>query len=126
MGGKKRVSSPPQGGAEAGAVGHLLLTSSIGEVDGRRAVVLLAAQPDPQHPAEYLLEATVVPERPLDQKLRMVLEWQGGRRTAVVGNGSQARWRGIPAAALQALQAGDQQALVLRLEKATDEGDALG
>lgn len=126
MGGKKRVSSPPQGSAEAGAVGHLLLTSSIGQVDGRRAVVLLAAQPDPQHPAEYLLEATVVPERPLDCNLRMVLEWQEGRRTAVVGNGGQARWQGIPAAALKALQAGDQQALVLRLEKATDEGDALG
>ncbi len=112
-----------RGAAEAG--GPLLFTSSIAQLAQGRAVVLLAAQPDPRQAAAYLLEATVVAEQPVQEPLRLVAEWGEERRTAPVDRAGVAHLRGIPSEVLQALQAGDPRALVLRIENAS-EGDALG
>lgn len=115
-----------------GAFGSLLLTSPVlsFEPDGR-AVVLLAAQPDPVHPGRCRLEATVVPEpvgavHALPLQLRLVVQWAGGRRTARLGGAGCARLSGIPTAVVQALQAGEPEALLVRIERVTGEGDALG
>jgi hypothetical protein len=94
-------------------------------VDQGRAVVLLAAQPDPRRPASYLLDATIVPQEPLDQPLLLTVQWQGERRTAVVSESYRARLQGIPAEAVQALQAGDQGALLVQIEKVMDGTDAV-
>ena len=106
--------------------GHLLLTSSIGQLAGGRAVALLAAQPDARRPGEYRLEAAVVSEPPVSGALRLIARWEGGERTAMVDGAGCARISGIPAAVVQALRAGDQQALHLQIEATTGELDALG
>ncbi len=122
---KKAIPRPAGKRGAADAAGYLLLTSSVAVLQEGRAVVLLAAQPDPQSPGEYLLDATVVPERPLTQGLCLAVQWQGGRQVAPV-EGGIARLSGIPAAALSALRGGDSQALVIDLAGATGESDALG
>ena len=106
--------------------GSLLLTSSVAHLNGRRAVVLMVAQPDPVQAGAYLLEATLVGEEPLPGSLRLVLAWEGGEQTAALDDAGCARFRGIAAAAVRALQAGDAGAFRLRIEKQTGESDALG
>ena len=100
------------------AASALLVTSTIVELEQGRAVVLFTAQPEPQDPTQYRLEATVVPEKPLAAALRLVVEWPGGRRRARLDPRGRARLRGLPGAPLLALQRGDAQALVVHLERA--------
>ena len=113
---------------QAGGGRYVVMTSPICQLQDGCAVVLVAAQPDPRQPSTYLLDATVVAERPLRQPLRLVARWQGGERTAAVDPGAGARLRGIPATALQALpgQALSGQGLRLALEPVARGGHALG
>ncbi len=122
--GHEGTAGPPlaDGGEAAGA--ELLATPIIDLAEGR-VVVLLAAQPDPERPGEYVLDATAVPEAPLAAPLRLVLSWQGGRRTVTTSRAGRARVRGIPAPVVGALRSGDREALLLQV-KLTSESDAMG
>lgn len=104
--------------AESAAGGSFLLASSLAHLGQSYAVVLLAAQPDPAQPTEYLLDATIVAEEPLAGALCLTAEWDSGRRTARVSRAGCARLQGIPAGVVQAIRAGDEQALLLRIEEA--------
>lgn len=107
----ERATLPP---AE---LGGLLLTSPLLHlVPEGRAVVLLAVQPDAAHPDRCHLEATVVPEGTLPERSRLVVQWQGGRRSARLDSAGRARLGGVPLAAIQALQAGEAEALLVRVE----------
>ena len=97
---------------------HLVLASSIIDLEGERAIVLLAGQPERCHPDRYVLEATIVPERSLGQGLCLVARWKGGRQTARVNRAGQARLQGIPAGVVEAVQGGDPQAFLLEIERA--------
>lgn len=123
---KRAIPPVAHGNGKVGAAAHLVLASSIMDLEQGRVVVLLATQPDPRRPAQFQLDATVVPERPLGQAVRLVVRWRGGHRSARVNGAGCARLRGIPASAVQALQGGDQQALLLQVEKAVHEDDAVG
>ncbi len=117
MGQAEKVAPTRKGKSRTSA---LLVTSTIVELEQGRAVVLLMAQPEPQDPTRYRLEATVVPEKPLAGALRLAVEWPGGRRRARLDPHGRARLRGVSGAPLLALQSGDEQALVVRLERARD------
>lgn len=107
----ERATLPP---AE---LGGLLLASPLLHVPPEgRAIVLLAAQPDAARPGRCRLEATVVPEGPLPAGLRLVVQWQGGQRSVRLDGAGRARLSGVPLAALQALQAGEAEALRVRIE----------
>ena len=97
---------------------HPLLASSVMDWGGERVVVLLTGQPEPGHPGRYRLEATVVAERAPGQGLRLVARWKGGRRTVRVNRAGQAHLRGVPAGVVEAVRAGDPQALFLGIERA--------
>lgn len=117
----ERVVTQPDGAEQQG----LFLASALGQVDGGQVLVLLAAQADPARPDSCRLEATVVPERPLAGPLRLVLSWQGGRRTARVQASGRARFRRVPAAALQSLRARAGEGALIRVERMVSESDAL-
>lgn len=120
MAGERAVTQPAAGGQKG-----LILASALSQVDGGRVLVLLAAQADPARPGICRVEATVVPERPLAGPLRLILSWQGGRRTARFSVAGRARLRSVPAAALQALRGEAGETPLVRVERIESEHDAL-
>jgi len=99
--------------------GAVLLTSGVWLAPtGEKAVALLAAQPA-KRPGEYILDVTLVSELPLPPGLRLSVRWAEGRRTARVRADATARVRGVPAYAIEALQAGDAGALLIQIDQAS-------
>jgi hypothetical protein len=123
MGGEEAADQTPRtsrlGGAE-------LLATPIIDLEETRVVVFLAAQPDPERPGEYMLDATAVPETPVARPMHLSLTWPGGRRAARLNRAGSARVRGIPAHVVHALRSGDREALQVQIRCAARRPDDEG
>ena len=104
----------------------LFLTTPVLSLGDGRAIVLLSALPDSTHPERCCLEATVVAEGLLPEGLRLVVRWAGGQRWARLHGAGPVRLTGIPLASLQALQAGESEALLVEIERVDCESNAMG
>jgi hypothetical protein len=121
MGQEEAAGLPPGAGKPGGAE---LLATPIIDLEGSRVVVFLAAQPDPERPGEYMLDATAVPEAPVARRMHLSLTWPGGRRAARLNRAGSARVRGIPAHVVNALRSGDPEALRLQIKLMARRPDA--
>jgi hypothetical protein len=123
MGQEEAVGQTPGTGRPGGTE---LLATPIIELEETRVVVFLAAQPDPERPGEYVLDATAVPEAPVARPMHLSLTWPGGRRAARLNRAGSARLRGIPAHIVHALRDGDPEALQLQIKLMARRPDARG